>query len=526
MNKEVVVARRIHGRLGEAMVCAIALAAAGAGGLTADPAPAPLPADLEVLPREPALFLSLRLGDLWSSDHARTLRQCTRDPRARVFTAMKEPLGIDSLGDVERVVQVLDRDEVGGMALTLRVPLKEKALREEFGEGPQLRLGGRKYFRGEKEWFGLLFLNDRSVVIGPAEWIEEFPERVQRKAPDAVLRAAQEHALAVAVRPDRPSRITDALREYLGKREDLRPLLEVRDVLITADASAVLVLEVTLSFADAAAAGRACQALEALRAPAAEWLAACCPALGRPGEEQALTEMVESFRSRTVAALRAAKVHRAGETLRLSLRFLCPEASGGLLAVLLNAPWGNEAPPPAGKPDEDRVAKVARALLAYHDTHGRLPPPDLRGRDGTPLLSWRVAILPQLGEQKGTLFEGPGGVSLKGVPAGKVLLAEAATAVPWTKPEELSLAANGSLGDLRLTPRFRIAYADGTADWVHTGLELYGIEQGEVAQFGWKTREGPEAAERRELFRAAVNGGGITPEDRRRLAQEPAGNRK
>src|SRR5437660_7519890 len=30
----------------------------------------------------------------------------------------------------------------------------------------------------------------------------------------------------------------------------------------------------------------------------------------------------------------------------------------------------------------------------YHDTHGRLPPAVVYGKDGTPLYSWRVLILP------------------------------------------------------------------------------------------------------------------------------------
>jgi hypothetical protein len=39
------------------------------------------------------------------------------------------------------------------------------------------------------------------------------------------------------------------------------------------------------------------------------------------------------------------------------------------------------------------------ALHAYHDVHGHFPPAALRGKDGTPLLSWRVAILPYMEQE-------------------------------------------------------------------------------------------------------------------------------
>ena len=35
----------------------------------------------------------------------------------------------------------------------------------------------------------------------------------------------------------------------------------------------------------------------------------------------------------------------------------------------------------------------------YHDTHGTLPPAAVRDRNGRPLLSWRVLILPYLEQQ-------------------------------------------------------------------------------------------------------------------------------
>lgn len=43
--------------------------------------------------------------------------------------------------------------------------------------------------------------------------------------------------------------------------------------------------------------------------------------------------------------------------------------------------------------------QIGRALHEYHRVQGHLPAPALADREGQPLLSWRVAILPQLGYQ-------------------------------------------------------------------------------------------------------------------------------
>jgi prepilin-type processing-associated H-X9-DG protein len=50
-----------------------------------------------------------------------------------------------------------------------------------------------------------------------------------------------------------------------------------------------------------------------------------------------------------------------------------------------------------------RLNRLGLALHYYQEAHGFFPPPALNGPDGTPLLSWRVAVLPHLGY--GPLYE-------------------------------------------------------------------------------------------------------------------------
>jgi hypothetical protein len=135
------------------------------------------------------------------------------------------------------------------------------------------------------------------------------------------------------------------------------------------------------------------------------------------------------------------------------------------------------------------LGTLGKALLAYHDQHGHFPRPTVSAPDGRPLLSWRVLLLPHLGQEElfqqfqleepwdsehnrpllekipkafqpvgfgtrvpyGTLYQlvvGPGALfggkqdaRLADVKDGMeqtILLAEAAEAVPWTKPQDLA----------------------------------------------------------------------------------------
>jgi hypothetical protein len=157
------------------------------------------------------------------------------------------------------------------------------------------------------------------------------------------------------------------------------------------------------------------------------------------------------------------------------------------------------------------------AMLEYHDSHGKLPPAVVYGKDGKALYSWRVLVLPYIEEQglynefrldeawdsphnirllerrphayappsryahkippthtyvhvfvgKGTPFENPEGHSMASITDGTsytFLVIEAGKPVPWTKPEDLSYSADQPLPDLDGPFRdiMRVGFADGS----------------------------------------------------------------
>jgi hypothetical protein len=160
----------------------------------------------------------------------------------------------------------------------------------------------------------------------------------------------------------------------------------------------------------------------------------------------------------------------------------------------------------------NNLKRIGLALHNYHDTYGRLPPAAVRSKDGKPLYSWRVALLPFLEQDSlyktfnlnepwdgphnqpllarmpkvyddpgdpskdGTttfyqvlvgpqaFFENRNGPTLMEITDGNantIMLVEAAEAVPWTKPADLNYDPNGPL------PRFGGHHSGGF--WVVFG---------------------------------------------------------
>ena len=168
---------------------------------------------------------------------------------------------------------------------------------------------------------------------------------------------------------------------------------------------------------------------------------------------------------------------------------------------------------------QNNLKQMALAMHNYHATYKHLPKPAIYSKDGKPLLSWRVAILPFIeqaqlyrefklnepwdsphnkkllakippiyvplgGKTKvqhgtyyqvftgpGTVFEGNKRIGFTDVPDGTsntIMIVEAGEAVPWTKPADLPYNPGKDLPKLGgLFPAgFNVAMCDGSVRWV------------------------------------------------------------
>jgi RNA polymerase sigma factor (sigma-70 family) len=181
----------------------------------------------------------------------------------------------------------------------------------------------------------------------------------------------------------------------------------------------------------------------------------------------------------------------------------------------------NQAP---GTAEERRrsannLKQIGLAMHSYHDVNKHFPPAAIYSKDGKPLLSWRVAILPWLEQDnlykqfkldepwdsthnkkllaqmpvtfapvrgktnvpygtyyqvftgKETVFDGKEGIRITQIPDGTsntILAVEAEKAVPWTKPDDLAYAPGKALPKLGglLGNGFHILWADGSVQFV------------------------------------------------------------
>jgi hypothetical protein len=152
-------------------------------------------------------------------------------------------------------------------------------------------------------------------------------------------------------------------------------------------------------------------------------------------------------------------------------------------------------------PTHVQLKQLGLAMNHYENVHGRFPPAALYGKDGKPLLSWRILLLPYLEQEdlrglyeqfnleepwdgpqniqllskmpkvygyipgkapkpqrnhtffkvfvgKGTMFEDKEGVHFRDITDGTshtIMIVEGGEAVPWTKPEDIPYAADEPL---------------------------------------------------------------------------------
>ncbi len=73
-----------------------------------------------------------------------------------------------------------------------------------------------------------------------------------------------------------------------------------------------------------------------------------------------------------------------------------------LVARLVLAPWQERT---QRERTQEKLGRIGEALLAYERAHASFPGPAVCGPDGSPRLSWRVAILPYFGPEEAKLYQ-------------------------------------------------------------------------------------------------------------------------
>jgi hypothetical protein len=191
--------------------------------------------------------------------------------------------------------------------------------------------------------------------------------------------------------------------------------------------------------------------------------------------------------------------------------------------------------------DTERLKRVAQAFHDSSEANGRGVPTDITGKDGRPLLSWRVRLLPHLDQEflysqfkldeawdsdhnkkllkaipkvyRGPRAAAEGATHIQGFagngatfdptktvklpddfPDGAsntITAVEAGAAVPWTKPEDLPFDPTGPLPDLDgpYADQFAACRGDGRVSWVRRPIDEECMRRAILLADGQPTQE-------------------------------------
>jgi len=534
--------------LAAAMVCTTPAVRAGD-----DP---PLPADLDVVPRDAEMIVSVRVAKLWKSDLFKSYREMLGDND----DAVAAMFGYRP-SDLDRVTVAVKGDDLVGILTTIK-PTDRKAILKEFApRAVVVKIGGVTCYRNEERWITLAFPDAHTTIAGPSYSVELHLRHGQAKP------AKHTEAMKLAAKHDVVFVATDGESGFPGIEKvvpeafaAVKPILKAKRGVVVADfdtgdpdlgeAASTLRLKGTFEYADEKATRAATAAvkegwglgLAALVKLKETWEkdgASFTDALNGPvlaaiktlhGMAPVKIDEAAAAKNELVVAAQIRKPRDVG-TLALCAAFQTMVRS-----------FASDGSPP--KPDPN-LEKVARALLACSKDNDGLPPAAISAKDGkTPLLSWRVRILPYLGDEwkqlygqfkldepwdsdhnirlvmkmpkvfaptadeefatattpfqvftgPDTLFPGPKPKSLKDVTDGlanTILIAQATRPVPWTKPQDLEYSIDkpvpliGANTHLCLSgPTAQVAFADGKVRVLHTPLKVCRDPNADVTGWG------------------------------------------
>jgi Protein of unknown function (DUF1559) len=290
---------------------------------------------------------------------------------------------------------------------------------------------GRVYHFDEDSWSGLLVLPDnRTFVIGAEDslvWLIDRLGKDEVAGPLSPARAeAAEHTAFVAVNP------LAAITPTTQLPPALRPLADARRICLAIDLGKSIKASIEFHYADAdgAVAGETAvkKAVGFAREKLKELEVDLKKVIDRPAQDGRTVSPGE-FPERVAAliavgalrrideAVEKLPVERKGATVRVAVDITVPQGGAGIVVLGFTAvtalgqnanstfQYVGDSIKPGGvpigpAPEETRLKKLAAAFDAYHAEHGHYPSVAIAAKDGTPLLSWRVALLPYLGEKK------------------------------------------------------------------------------------------------------------------------------
>jgi hypothetical protein len=442
-----------------------------------------LPADLRLVPEDAFGFVTVRAGDLWSRPEAHDLWAESQAPHGgpsldQLGRLIEKYAGLHPR-DLERATFVIHQPRDWSLGSCVLLATARPYSPEQLGKALERHLkqdhaGKVLYDPPDPGEPAICPYDDRVLIVGDPQQVRRMLSRPPSEVSPgpALRRAAGKHVLVAWLRPS-PAFLADLfIKLSLGEAAD--PVGKAQTAGLVVDLSPAgeggngqrLTLEAWLEFGDE---GRA----EAARTQAGTVLRALLRGIEGPRQELITPEGLEAL----LAPVKAADWQREGASLRATAQ----------VAWQLEQLKGQLREAAERRRSRDNLFWISQALRQYHQEHGRFPPAVVTDADGQPLFSWRVLVLPYLGEKTlyrrfhlnrawdhpsnralldrvprafasprpgadptatpyqvitgpGGLFDHPEGRGLAEIIDGAAftfLVVESAEGVPWTKPADL-----------------------------------------------------------------------------------------
>ena len=476
-----------------------------------DEAPKAAASELDAIPNDGVAVVSFHFAELWNNEAFKASREKLTKESPDFSAAIVKQFGV-APDEIERVTGVMQSIDSRGNWLVFVTTTKpndaKKVLAAVAPDATEEKVNGRAFHVNPKG-HDVAFLTDRTYAIGSTEEIKRLLNHAKeaKEGPlTPALRAAEKHLLAAGV--DVQTIAGTAPKEMPPQMAAFTPLLKAQSAVLTADLDEVLKAEGRLTFAGESDAKAGETAVNAALDMARGGLVMGLQELGKQKEMGRFVALLKEVQT----GVRSAKVELSGSsvaasaTVKIDLRKTAPDLVDAVQKVRVAA---------AHTSSINNLKQLALAMFNYEATYGSFPAAAVYDKNGKPLLSWRVMILPYIEQDalykefhldepwdsdhnkkllekmppvfgtgaddavanhethyqtfvgKGTIFEGKKGMKLTDITDGTsntLMVVEAKKAVPWTKPDDVTFDAG------KLVPKlgglfdgiFNAAFADGS----------------------------------------------------------------
>jgi hypothetical protein len=475
---------------------------------------ASLPDDLARIPPAAQAVLTVRVADVWNSDLGKDVRKTLGKDEGHVVAEFKRTFLV-APDEVERLTvcapELLDdRAVVFLVRVTARLDAK-KALAQLVPGGREEKVGTQAvHVAGNKA----AFLSDdgKTAVVGTPAGMRKLLEAKPGKPAGGLalmMAKAGKHSVAGYVDPWPLARMSDKLPP------PARPLAVATDGVAWLDVGYTSKLGMKVTFKDDKAAGRGQKAIGAARALASLTLSGLSESIATQSKPLA------ALMSKVEKTLDEGSVEKKGSAVEAAFALTIDKET---TAALVKEASVKVAVASTRAQAANNLKQIGLAFHNYHDVNKAFPPQAVYDKDGKALLSWRVLILPYLGQDelykefrldepwdsehnkkliakiprvyvspqgktsavggtfyqgfhgKMAVFEGKRGIKITDLTDGTsntLMVAEAATDVPWTKPEDLPFDPDGKLPKLGglFDGGFNALFGDGAVRFISKSVK-------------------------------------------------------